>query len=258
MTGMAAAIRVRKGPRHWLRSYRVMLRWELTSLRLFIPVTIAVQVLAGAGFAVGIGLLRDLSSQEAMYLATGTAVITLVLVGLILGPQIIAQQKANDTYDFLWSLPVPRTAAAAAWTTMAVLIGLPGMIAAVAVAGWRYHLDFHLGWSLIPAVLLTAGTAALIGYALAHIVGNPMITMSVTQALIFFVIGFSPVTFADERLPRWLDRLHDWLPFKPMATVVRDALSPGLGADVGRAYAVLLAWFVAMVVLNAVVLGRRG
>jgi len=235
-----------------------MLRWELTSLRLLVPVMAAVQVLAGAGLAVGIGLFRDLPDRDAMFLATGTAVITLVLVGLILGPQVIAEQKAAGTYDFLWSLPVPRTAAAAAWTTMTFLIAVPGMVAAVAVAGWRYHLNFHIGWSLVPATMLTATTATLIGYALAHAVGNPMITLSITQVMIFLVIGFSPVNFPAERLPGWLDRLHDWLPFEPMATVVRGALAPDLASGVGRAYAVLAGWFVGMVAINVAVLGRRG
>lgn len=254
------AFAVRRGVRRWLHGYRVMLRWELNSLRLLVPLIAAIQVLAGAGFAVGIGLYRQMPPRDAMYLASGTAVITLVLVGMILGPQLVAQQKVAGTYEFLWSLPLPlpRTAAAAAWTTIAMLIGLPGMVAAVAVAAWRYHLAFHYGPSLAAAVLLTAATASLIGYALGHAVGNSMITMVVTQVLSFGVMGFSPVNFPADRLPGWLARLHEWLPFESMATVVRGSLAPDLVAGVGRAYLVLASWLVAMVVVNAVVLGRRG
>ncbi len=248
---------VQSGPWRWLRAYAVMVRWELTSMRLLLPLMVAVQVLAGAGFAVGIGLFRDMPREDATYLATGTAVISLVLVGLVLGPQLIAQQKTADTYDFLWSLPMPRTATAASWTTVTMIVGVPGMVAAVAVAAWRYDLDLHVGWALVGAVLLTATTAALLGYAIAHSIGNPMVTMSITQVLVFAIIGFSPVNFPADRLPHWLDRLHDWLPFEPMATVVRGALAPGLASGVGRAYATLGAWLVAVTAINALALGRR-
>ena len=112
--GAAPAFAVRKGVRRWLHGYRVMLRWELGSLRLQVPLIVAIQILAGAGFAVGIGLYRQLPRSDAMYLASGTAVITLVLIGMVLEPQLITQQKTSGAYEFLWSLPLPRTAAAAA------------------------------------------------------------------------------------------------------------------------------------------------
>jgi ABC-2 type transport system permease protein len=252
------AFAVRKGVRRWLHGYRVMLRWELGSLRLLVPLIVAIQTLAGAGFAVGIGLYRQMSPGEAMYLASGTAVITLILVGMILGPQLIAQQKTSGAYEFLWSLPLPRTAAAAAWATIAIVIGLPGMAAAVAVAAWRYHLAFHYGPSLAAAVLLTAATASLIGYALGHAIGNSLVTMVATQFLSFGIIGFSPVNLPADRLPAWLAHLHEWLPFGSMATVVRGSLAPDLVTGVGHAYLVLAFWMVGMIVVNAVVLGRRG
>jgi ABC-2 type transport system permease protein len=249
---------VRRGVRRWLWAYRMMLRWELISLRLFLPVTIVVLVLVGAGFAVGIGLFRDLPVDDARYLATGSAVMTLALVGLILGPQLVAQQKAADTYDFLWSLPVPRTSAAAAWTTVTAIAGLPGMVAAVTVAAWRYDLTFELGWQVVPAVATVIVTSSLVGYALAHAVGNPMVTQAATQVLIFVLIGFSPINFPAERLPEWLQSIHVVLPLEPMGIVMRDALVPDLAADVGRAYVVLAAWVAVVVAINIRVLGRRG
>lgn len=249
---------VRRGAGRWLRSYASMLRWELTSLRLLVPVTVAVQILAGAGFAVGIGLFREVPLDDARYLATGAAVMTLVLVGLIVGPQLIAQQKAEDTYDFLWSLPVPRTSAAAAWTTVTLITGLPGMVAAVSVAAWRYDLSLHVGPSLVPAILLIVVTGTLMGYAMAHAVGNPMVTQAATQVLIFVLIGFSPVNFPADRLPGWLQAVHVGLPFEAMGIVMRRALTPDLAHDVPRAYLVLALWLAAVVAINIRVLGRRG
>ena len=251
-------VEVRHGPRRWMRALWEMLVWQLVSMRLWLSVTFAVQILTGAGFAVGIGLLRsDIPTRDALFLATGAAVVTLAQVGLILGPQLIAQQKTADTYDFLNALPVPRSATAVAWTIVTVILGLPGMITAVVVSAWRYHLTFHLGWSVVPAVLIITVTATLIGYALAHAVGNPGITQALTQVLIFVMIGFSPLYFPVERLPGWLQRLHEWLPFEPMATVIRGALAPDLVGSVGRSYAVLGGWLVAVIAINILAIGRR-
>jgi ABC-2 type transport system permease protein len=235
-----------------------MLRWELASLRLLVPVTAAVQALAGVGFVLGIGLLRDVPTPDALYLSGGAVVITLALVGVILAPQIIAQQKANGTYEYLRSLPVPRTASAVAWATMTFLLGLPGAAAAVAVAAWRYKISFHFGWSAVPAVLMTVTTATLIGYAMGHAIRNVMVTLALSQVMIFMMMGFSPVYFPADRLPRWLDRVNDFLPFEPMGNVIRGALTPAVAGATGSSYAVLAAWMVGGLAVSVAVVGRRG
>jgi ABC-2 type transport system permease protein len=249
---------VRRGAGYWVDSYLRMVRWELTSLRMFVPLTVFVQIVIGAGFALGVGMfVGDLPPRGALYLATGLAVVTLVTVGLVLGPQLIANQKEADTYDFLWSLPVPRTTAALAWFTVTTIIGVPGMVAAVWVADLRYGLDIHVTPAVIPAVLVVTFTATMIGYAIAHAVPNPMATQLTTQVLIFVILGFAPINFPPEQLPGWLASVNEWLPFVHMATVMRGALTDGLVDDVGTAYAVLGAYAVASVAVTAWVLGRR-
>jgi ABC-2 type transport system permease protein len=87
---------VRRGPAHWIGGYRAMLRRQLLSLRTLLPLLIAVQVLVGAVFVVGIALLfDDISPTAALFVSTGAPVINLLMVGLILGPQLVAQQKAS-------------------------------------------------------------------------------------------------------------------------------------------------------------------
>jgi ABC-2 type transport system permease protein len=182
----------------------------------------------------------------------------LITIGLVLGPQLIAQQKAEQTYDFLWSLPVPRTTAALAWVTTNLILGLPGMAVALAVALWRYDLDLHFSPMVVPAVLLTLFTGTMIGYALAHALGNPMLIGAITQLLIFIIIGFSPINFPADQLPGWLVALHRWLPLAPMADTVRAGLTVGVVQGVARSYLVLGAWAAASVAVTAAVLGRRG
>jgi ABC-2 type transport system permease protein len=250
---------VRTGVTHWVRSYLMMTRWELGSLRLLLPLIIALQVVIGGGFALGIGLFFDeIPARNALFLATGVAVVTLITVGIVMGPQLVGNHKVAGTYDFLWSLPVPRTTQTAAWLTVNTIIAVPGMVAALVIANWRYDLTLQVSWAVVPAVLLTIGTATLIGYAFAHAIPKPMITMMITQLLIFVILGFSPINFPPENLPDWLAAVNEWLPFQHMATVVRDALTDGLVDNVGTSYLILGIYAGLAALVAAWVIGRRG
>jgi ABC-2 type transport system permease protein len=255
---VTAPITIRSGAGHWLRSYAVMTRWELGSLRMFLPLIVALQVVVGGGFALGIGLFFDqMPTRNALYLSTGAAVVTLITVGLVLGPQLIGNHKTAGTYDFLWSLPVPRTSQAAAWVTVNSVIALPGMVAALLIANWRYDLPLRLSLSIVPAVLLTIVSATMIGYAFAHAIRKPMVTQLITTLLIFVILGFAPINFPPENLPGWLADLNLYLPFYHMAVVMRGGLTEGLVTDVGISYLVLGMYTAASVAVAAWVVGRR-
>jgi ABC-2 type transport system permease protein len=248
-----------RGASRWFKSYSMMTRWELGSLRQFLPLIVALQIVIGGGFAVGVDLLyHDIPTRNALYLSTGVAVVTLITVGLVLGPQLIANHKTAGTYDFMWSLPVPRTTQAAAWVTVNSVIAIPGMVAALVIANWRFELTLQVSPSVVPGVLLTIVAATMIGYAVAHAVPRPMVTQLITQLLIFVILGFAPINFPPENLPSWLAELNLWLPFYPMAEVVRAGLTEGLVTDLARSYAVLGVYTVASVVVAAWVVGRRG
>jgi ABC-2 type transport system permease protein len=248
----------RAGVGHWLASFRAMLRWEITNMRLLLPITMMVQLLSGAGLVIGFGLLiRDMPQQIALFLSTGAVVITLILVGVVMGPQLVAQQKLDGSYDFMWSLPVPRSASTAAWLTLNVFIAIPGMVGALVVAMWRYDVTFTVSWLIVPAILLTLVCGTLLGYAMAHSIPNPEITQRITQFLIFAIFGFSPISYPADNLPGWLAELHEYLPFAHMANVVRDALTEGIAVDAARSYVVMIVWTVIAAGLSGFVLGRR-
>jgi ABC-2 type transport system permease protein len=125
------------------------------------------------------------------------------------------------------------------------------------VAGWRYDLDLAVSWAIVPAVLLTALMAVSIGWTVAHAIADPRITNLLVNLVIFVVLLFSPIAFPIENFPGWLAAVHRVLPFWAMAQVVRDALTDGLVADVGRHYAVLTAWTAAAWIAGARIVGRR-
>ncbi|MDX1382326.1 MAG: ABC transporter permease [Thermoanaerobaculia bacterium] len=242
----------------WLRSYALMTSWELRNLRVYLPLALIVQVLIGGGMVIGFGfLIGDLPPAAALYLVCGVAVVSMITIGLVLSPQLIAQQKMAGTYDYLWSLPVPRTTTVASNLTVNTIIALPGMAVALLLGAWRYDIAVEPSLTLAPATLLTLVTAASVGMALAHAIPNPMVTGLVTQILVFFILLFSPINFPPERLPDWFAAIHLWLPFQHSANVIRAGLTADLAADVGFSFAVLGAWALASWLVTGWVVGRR-
>ncbi|MGA8040068.1 MAG: ABC transporter permease [Acidimicrobiia bacterium] len=249
----------RTGVGNWLRSYGAMVRWELTGARLYFPLLVIVQMLAGAGFVIGFGLLiPDVDETMALYLSTGAVVMSLILIGLVVSPQLVAQLKMQGSYDYVWALPVPRSAASLASTTLAAFVAVPGVIAALLVAMWRFGITFSIDATVIPAFVLTLLCGSLLGSAVAHGVKQPQVTMMFTQLGIFFMIGFSPISFPIDRLPNWLAKLHQYLPIHHMALAVRSSLTDGLVDMTARSWIILTLWTLIGGVATAVVLVRRG
>jgi len=262
MTELATSVTatgVRAGAGYWLDSYRALTRWHLAGLRMWLMLLTVVQVLAGAGFVLGIALFFDhIPATAALYVCTGVPVVNLMIVGLILGPQLVAEQKLQQSYEFVRSLPVPRTAAAAAWYTVCLLAGLPAVTVSLLIAEARYGISFSLSPAIVPAVALTAFTGTMMGYALSHAVPNPMVTQLVTQLLVFVVFGFSAILFPAGQLPAWLASLNWWFPFEHMAVIVRAGLTAGLATGIASSYLIVAGWGIAGAAASAWALGRRG
>jgi len=193
----------------------------------------------------------------ATFLATGAPTLAVIPLGMALLPSLIAVRKIEQTYDFMWSLPVPRTATAASSFTIFTLLAIPGFAVSLAVAGWRYDLDLRVSPWIVPAVLLASLMSASVGFGIGHAVPDPTITNVITNLVIFVVLMFSPVAFPIGNFPGWLAGLHRVLPFWHMANVVRDALTDGLVESVWRSYLVLGAWTVGTWLLAAWAVGRR-
>lgn len=249
---------VRGGVGNWFLALSAMLRWHLTSLRLVLPVMIVVQMLIASGLSIGMSLFfASMDTQTGLFLGTGAAIITLILVGLVVAPQLVAGEKEAGTYDFTASLPVPRSASAVGWVVVTALISLPAAVVALLLAAWRFDLDFTVTWSVVPATFLVLACGTLIGYAVAHGVEKPTLTQILSQVFAFLVIGFTPITYPPGNLPGWMATAHEALPFYHMGVIIRGALTEGLVSGVGRSYLVVAAWTVVAAAVTAVVVRRR-
>ena len=175
---------LRSGVGYWLASLVSMMRFDYGRVRQWVPMMIVIQTLMGAGMALLYGFFYPhVTAIRALYITTGAPTLALIPVGFVMLPGTVAEQKLEGTFDYIWSLPSPRSAQAASTFTLFTLLALPGSVLALLVAAWRY--DVHLAFSplLVPAVLLCALMAITVGYGMALAIPNPIVTNVVTNAL---------------------------------------------------------------------------
>ena len=241
-----------------VRSYGLLVRWQALRLKGFLPLAMVVQGLFAFGIVAGYPLLfPELDPTTILYLATGAPAITLMAIGLVAVPQLIAQARTEGTLDYMRSLPIPRVVYLLADLTVWLVIVIPGVVFAVAVAAIRFGLDLDVSPLVVPALLLVVLTAASMGYALACVL-PPMIAQLLSQVLVVFILMFSPLNFPADRLPDWLAAIHRFLPIEAMGEIVRGTLASSVFPLSASAFALVGVWCLASVAVTMVVLERRG
>ena len=249
---------LRSGFPYWVESLRCMFRYDWGRLRQWVPMTVVIQTCMGAGMVLMYGFFYpQITPERALFIATGAPTLSLIPLGFVMVPNGVMQEKLGGTFDYVWSLPVRRSAQIASTFTLYTLMALPGTVLALLVATWRYGVHLSVSPLLLPAVLLCAVMAVTVGYGMALLIPNPLVTNVIVNALIFVVLLFSPIVYPASQLPGWLFDVHRVLPFESMAQVMRAGLSTGLATDVGLSFAVLGAWTLAGCAAAAWVVGRR-
>ena len=242
---------------HTLRSYGLLIKWQTLRLQSFLPLAIVVQVMFAFGIVVGYPLLfPELDEMTVLFLATGAPAITLITMGLVALPQVVAQGKMEGTLEYMRSLPVPRMVYLMADLTVWLAMVLPGVVFAVAVGSWALDIALSVSLAIVPAVLLVATTSAAIGYAMASLL-PPMIAMLLTQVLVIGVLIFSPINYPAERLPEWFQDIHSVLPVQAMGEVIRGSLAADTFALTARPFVLLTGWCVVALGLSYLTLRRR-
>ena len=77
-----------------LRDYGLLIRWQTLRLQSFLVLAIVVQVAFAFGIVVGYPLLfPEIDEMTVLFLATGAPAITLITMGLVALPQVVAQSR---------------------------------------------------------------------------------------------------------------------------------------------------------------------
>lgn len=240
-------------------SYRTMLRWQLAAVGGMLPLIVVVQALLAAGIIIGFGfLIRDMDPATALFLSTGAPTILLMTIGLVMVPQGVSRARLDGTFTYLRALPVARPLLLLADLTVWMVISLPSIAVAMLVAQLRYDISLSIDWPLLmAAALLIALTATCVGYAIA-VTLPPVLAQLLTQVLVFFVMLFSPITFPASQLPAWFRTLHDVLPIRPAADLLRAGLAAEVYPASLRDLAVLVVWCIVGLAITLRALVRRG
>jgi ABC-2 type transport system permease protein len=97
--------------RRWLRSYALLLTWNALRMRSYLPLLLVAQLMMSIGIVLGFSLLiPEHTRTTVLYLSTGAPTVALIMVGMVLAPQAISQQKLRGLFDYQRSMPVPRLA----------------------------------------------------------------------------------------------------------------------------------------------------
>ncbi len=240
------------------RSYALLIRWQALRYKWLLPLTMVVQGLFAFGIVAGYPLLfPEIDKRTILFLATGAPAISLIMMGLVAVPQVVAQGKSEGSLEYVRSLPVPRLAFLLADLSVWTAIVLPGVVCAVVIGSLRFGLELSVSPLVVPAFVLVALTASCAGYALAT-VAPPMVSGLVSQVLVVFVLMFSPLSFPAERLPDWLHAIHAVLPIQAMGEVVRGSLASTSFPLTSSSFLVLGAWCAGSLIVALAALNRRG
>jgi ABC-2 type transport system permease protein len=240
-----------------LRSYLLLIKWQALRMKFFLPLAMVVQGLFAFGIVAGYPLLfPEIDEGTILFLATGAPAITLLTMGLVAVPQVVAQAKTEGSLEYIRSLPVPRIAFLLADLTVWTGIVLPGVLFAVFVAAIRFDFELSVIPLVVPAFLLVAITASCVGYALASVL-PPMVANLLSQVLVVFVLMFSPLNFPAARLPDWLQAVHAALPIQSMGEVIRGTLASNAFPLYAGSFAMLGVWCLGGFAVAYVALDRR-
>lgn len=209
--------------RAWLGSWWGLVRWSLTRHKYLLPAFTVVQALFAIAIVYGLALMiPNIGAEAARYLSSGAWTLGIIAVGCVLAPQIMSTSKQEGLLDYQRTLPVPRSAILLADAVVWSFAALPGIAVGMLAAFLRFGLDIHIDLLAVAAILSAQFTAVSIGYAIA--LWLPLgATSLVTQVIMIGGLLFSPITYPAERLPEWAVTLHQFLPFAPMADIIREA-----------------------------------
>lgn len=257
-TALPAGPTLRSGPGYWLSGLGAMARFEYGRVRQWAGMMVVIEALMGAGMALMYGFFYPhVTAGRALYITTGSPTLALVPLGFVMLPGSVGLERYQGTFDYTWSLPVPRSAQATATFLVYSVLALPGAVLALLVATWRYGVHLSPSPLLLPAAVVCSVVAIAVGYGMALVIPNPLVTNVVSNALMFVVLLFSPIVYPASQLPAWLYDIHRALPFYNMAVVIRAGLTNGVATGVTTSFLVLGGWMVAGCGATAWVLGRR-
>ncbi|MCX7747714.1 MAG: ABC transporter permease [Clostridia bacterium] len=241
-----------------LKNYFLMIRWQSLRMKVILPFFVIIQIMVGIGTIIGFSyIIPNIDVSTALFIATGGPALTLMAIGLVLVPEMIAEDKEKGIFEYLWSLPISRLVFLLADLTIWTLATLPGVVLSLLVGSLYYEFQMNISILIVPAFLLVAATSIVIGYAVAYASPKAQITFLICNVVIYSLFLFSPINYPIERLPSVLIAVHRILPIKYMADLIRGNLTNLPVGNIGIAFVIVLGWFILCFFITYKIISRR-
>ncbi|MUK88248.1 ABC transporter permease [Ornithinibacillus sp. L9] len=227
-----------------LSHYKYVFQMQFFRNSGFLVFMALIQILISIGIVIGFTyLIPNPDTKTILFLATGAPTIILIMTGLVILPQQVGTSKSDGYMEFMRTWPVKRSVILGADTILWLFITVPSIVVSAIVAHLMFSPGYDISWTVVPALLMIALTSIGVGYGFSYLL-SPTTSLSISQIVVFGALMFSPVNFPMDRLPEWLQTLHEILPIYSMAEVMRASLAAStFDASIGN-YINLFIWCV--------------
>lgn len=231
--------------RYWLE-FRLLFLAQVLQERQFLAGTLTITTLFPLLLVFGLGLVGSGQTREGVtYIITGSTVVSLTTVGVVIVASTLAWSKENGVYLYYASLPIAKSSLLLAIIASKLLLQLPGVLVALVGGSLIYDFPLRPHPLLLLILPLTALSLSGIGAALGILAPNPEVTNTISNAALFIIMFAAPVLIPLEALPLPLQWFGLLLPPTYAADALRRAINGVTDARLLLDIVVLLAWTVA-------------
>lgn len=214
------------------------------------------QIIVSLGITVGFTFLySNIDKTTLLYLATGAPTMIFIMCGLACLPMQNSTAKTEGHLTYLKTLPVNRLSIVIADTIIWLAVSLPGIIISALLAHFIYQPGYSVSWFIIPACLLTL-TCIAIGYGFSYVL-KAETTLVVCMLCVFGALMFSPINFPMERLPQWMQSVHNILSIDSMAQIIRSTFASNTFSVDWIHYLKLAVWCIAGYSVVGVMINKK-
>ncbi len=119
----------------------------------------------------------------------------------------------------------------------------------------HFGMDFRVTVLGVCSLLFVIVSLLLLGFAIAYVL-PPNIMSLITQVIMFVGLLFSPIIYAESRLPEWMSYIYNTLPFVPVSNIIRSSLFQ-LQDTISMNYVVVFCWGACSLLASMYVLRKR-
>lgn len=233
-----------------------LIKWSLLRHKIYIPIFVIVQVILSVAVIYGFSFVTNsVDSLSKSYLYTGAITINIIAVTCVLSPQIVSESKQNGIFSYQKTLDISKVQIILSDLIIWALLALPGFIVSTFLGAFNFMISIKITLLGILSLLFVIISLTLLGFAIAYVLPENIMAL-ITQLIMIGGLLFSPIIYPSERLPIWMGKVYNNLPFVPVSNIIRYNFF-GLENFSSRDYLVVIIWGISSLLVSIYILSRR-